>query len=339
MKAGVHAITTAITPKTGNTFIGEYGAILDGTGWTSLDANQGAIRAHNENIDDVTISNLVIRNMPQKGIHAFRDFADRWIIEYNEISANKSGLLFPNHSIIRNNHIHHNVGSSPLDTNPAERGGGYVGYQASHTTLDSNEIAYNSTEQKVIGSVNVTFRNNFVHHNIGDGIWYDSGNHGALVENNLVEDNGREGIFYEASGTGIIRDNAVRRSGVTGIFISMSQNVQIYNNTLEDNFRGLIYFVDCGALSDGLDLENNSARDNTIRVATRSGALASGFTYTGDCTSTQIAAFLNGSKSLVFSRNTYLVPSLTAASWMWNGPKEWREWQSLRHDVDGAIAR
>jgi hypothetical protein len=45
---------------------------------------------------------------------------------------------------------------------------------ADNTTFDSNEIAYNGREQKVGQSANVTFRNNFVHHNAGDGIWYDS---------------------------------------------------------------------------------------------------------------------------------------------------------------------
>ena len=44
------------------------------------------------------------------------------------------------------------------------------------TRPEGNEIAYNGLEQKVMESVNVTFRNNFVHHNVGDGIWYDSDN-------------------------------------------------------------------------------------------------------------------------------------------------------------------
>ena len=170
LKAGVHAITAAITPKSGHTFVGEYGAVLDGTGWKTTDRTQGAFRAHNQDVDDVTIRNLVIRNMPQKGIHAFRDFSDRWTIEFNEIASNQTGVSFPNHSVLRNNYIHHNVGN-PSASDPAERGGGYAGYQATDTILDTNEIAYNGPEQKVMESVNVTFRNNFVHHNVGDGIW------------------------------------------------------------------------------------------------------------------------------------------------------------------------
>ena len=316
LRAGIHSRRSSITPKTGNTFVGEYGAIMDGTGWTTTDGTQAAFRAHNENIDNVTIRNLVIRNMPQKGIQAFYWMSpDNWTIEYNEIAYNHSGILFPNHSIIRNNYIHHNTGSNPSSSNAAERGGGYGGYYASYTTFDSNEIAYNGMEQKVMDSVNVTFRNNFVHHNIGDGIWYDGGNPDALVEGNRVEDNGRNGIFYEASSGIVVRNNTVRRSGDTGVFVSTSQNAQIYNNTLENNFRSIVYFVNCGATADGrnLDLRNNSAWDNAIRIGTQSGAFGNGFSYTSDCTSTQVAAYLNGSKNLTFSRNTYYMPSLTGS--------------------------
>jgi parallel beta-helix repeat protein len=339
LKAGVHAVTSAITPKSGDTFVGEYGAVLDGTGWKTADPTQGAFRAHNEDIDDVTIRNLVIRNMPQKGIHAFRDSADRWTIEYNEIASSQSGLSFPNHSFVRHNYIHHNMGN-PTASAPAERGGGYGGYRATDTILDTNEIAYNGPEQKVMDSQNVTFRNNFVHHNVGDGIWYDGGNPGALIERNRVEDNRRNGIFYEASSDGVIRNNTVRRSGDTGVFISASQNVDIHHNQLEANVRGIIYFIDCAVTgpSRGLDLTNSSAHDNTIRIGTQRGAIANGFAYTSSCHSTQLAAYLNGSKKLTFSRNTYYVPLATGSYWMWDGSKPWSQWRSLGHDMDGVLA-
>ena len=116
-------------------------------------------------------------------------------------------------------------------------------------------------------SANVTFRNNFVHHNLGDGIWYDGGNPNALVEGNRVEDNGRNGIFYEASSGVIIRNNTIRRSGDTGVFISTSQNAQIYNNTLENNFRGITYFVNCGAMAGWSNLDLRTTRRMTTRSA------------------------------------------------------------------------
>ncbi len=168
----MHQLTSSIRPKTGNTFVGEYGAILDGTGWTTADDTQAAFRAHNEDIDYVTIRNLVIRNMPQRGIHAFYRMSDHWTIEYNEIAFNKYGPRV-------RARLHHQEQLRPpqrgqsLVTDSGRAGRRLRGRYAHQTTFDSNEIAYNGPEQKVVESANVTFRNNFVHHNLGDGIWYD----------------------------------------------------------------------------------------------------------------------------------------------------------------------
>jgi hypothetical protein len=302
LRAGVHSLTSSITPKTGNTFVGEYGAILDGTGyWPVFDDTQAAFRAHNEDIDDVTIRNLVIRNMPQTGIHAYYWMSDHWTIEYNEIAYNKVGLEFAPNFTIRNNYIHHNVGnaSSPV---PAERGGGYAGQYADNTIFDGNEIAYNGPEQKVGLSANVTFRNNFVHHNIADGIWYDTNaDAGAIVERNRVEDNGRNGIVFEASIGATIRNNALGRNAGDAVFISMSQNARIYTNSLEANVGGILYFLDCDELLGGYDLKNNAAYDNTIVIAQNS-LYATRFNSIS-CTSAQLEPYLDGSKNLTFSRN------------------------------------
>jgi parallel beta-helix repeat protein len=329
LKAGVHPIASAITPKTGNIFVGEFGAILDGTGWMTTDPDQGAFGAHNQDIDDVTIRNLVIRNMPQKGIHAFKDFSDRWTIENNEISGNVIGVAAPNDSVVRNNYIHHNTG------------GGYAGYGIVGTTFENNEIAYNG-RHKIVGSTNVTFRNNFVHHNLVDGIWYDTENTNGLIEGNRVEDNGREGIFYEISQVATIRNNIVRRNAEYGIFISTSKNVETYGNTVEDNLIGIEYFLDCGLVGGGtigFDLANNYAHDNSVKVGTTSGSYANGFVYLSSCPSAQVAPYLNGSKNLRFENHRYTVPALTTRYWFWGfgGLKYWSEWQALPQDAAGTV--
>ena len=303
------------------------------------DDTQGAFRAHNQDIDYVTIRNLVIRRMPFSGIHTYYWMADHWTIEYNEIASNKIGIEFAPNFTIRNNYIHHNVGnaSSPV---PAERGGGYLGIRADNTTFDSNEIAYNGPEQKVGLSANVAFRNNFVHHNLRDGIWYDTNpNGGSVIEGNRVEDNGRIGIVFESSSGGTIRNNAVRRNPDDGVFISMSQSVQIYGNTLEANFGGIEYFLNCDSLSLGEDVRNNAAYDNTIVVGTQSYAWGGGFSYLPSCSSTQVAAYLNGSKNLTFSRNAYRVPSVSNRYWLWGGWKSWSEWQAMGQDAGGSLSQ
>jgi parallel beta-helix repeat protein len=327
LRSGTHSLVSPITPKTGNTFIGEYGAIVDGTGWTTTDHTEAAFRAHNQDIDFVTIRNLVIRNL-QRGIHAYYLNSDHWTIENNEIAFNQSGIVFPSNSTIRNNHIHHNSS------------GGYLGSFAHNSLLENNEIAYNGWEQKVGESNNVTFRNSFVHHNAGDGIWYDGNNTGSVIEGNRVEDNGQMGIFYEISSSAIIRNNTIRRSRDTAVFISTSKNVQIYDNILEGNFRGITYFVNCASVGGGaisFDLANNTAHQNTVVVGTEPDAFATVFSYTL-CSPTQVAEYVNGSKNLAFSSNTYDVPSpSTGRYWFWNALKLWTEWQALGHDLTGTV--
>jgi parallel beta-helix repeat protein len=330
VRAGIHYLTEAITPKSGDVFVGSYGAILDGSNWTTGDATQAAFRAHNQDIDYVTIRNLVIRNMPQRGIHAYYWMSDHWTVEYTEIAASGNvGLVIPTDSVIRNNYIHHNTFS------------GYIGQFVHNSTFDSNEIAYNGFEQKIGESANVTFRNNFVHHNAGAGIWFDSNNTGTLIEGNRVDDNGMTGIFYEISSDGVIRNNIIRRNGEAGVLLSVSKNVQIYNNTLEHNFRAITYFLRCTSVGGptDFDLANDVAYGNTIVVGGQSGAYANVFNYTS-CTSDQVAPYLNGSKNLTFSSNIYSVPSPNGWYWFWGDDTQlWHEWQALGQDADSTLGQ
>jgi parallel beta-helix repeat protein len=346
LKSGIHYVTSSVTPKTGNVFVGEYGAILDGVSWSTTDDSQAAFRVYDDPnnsgdptgpIDNVTIQNLVIRNMSRStGINAsYTRSAAHWLIDHNEIASNKFGLVFASSATIRNNYIHHNVGN-PSSPNPGERGGGYIGQYADNTIVDSNEIASNGPEQKVASSTNVAFRNNFVHHNLRDGIWYDNNlNAAALIDRNRVEDNAGNGIVFEGSIGVTITNNTIRRNGEDGVFISVSQGAQISNNLLEANFGGIEYFLNC---PDGIgesDLRDNAAYDNTVVVGTQRYAFASGFNNLSQCTSTELAPYLNGSKNLTFSRNTYHVPSLSFTQYFlwgngWTGVyNNWNQWQAL----------
>jgi parallel beta-helix repeat protein len=346
LRAGTHPIKASITPKTGNTFVGEHGAVLDGTGWMTSDSTEAAFRAHNQDIDDVTIRNLVIRNMPQKGIHAFHWMSDRWTVENCELTRNHTGINAPNDAVLRRNWIHHNVGPSVGSTNPAERGGGYTANNAKNVLFERNEISYNGPEQKVTQTANIIFRGNYVHHNLESGIWYDGDNVGALIEDNVVEDNPAAGIFYEISGQGVIRNNTIRGNG-EGIFMSTSRDVEIYGNTLADNWRGVNLFVSCqavrmtyaGMMPGGFDLRNNLVRNNTVKAGTRSGSLVSSLSADGTCTASEGDVYYNGSKNNLFRDNRYLVPSTTAALWLWAGSRTWPQWQALGQDTNGAASQ
>jgi parallel beta-helix repeat protein len=330
LKTGLHTISSSISPKTGNTFLGELGAIIDGTGWTSADDTEAAFRAHNQDVDSVTIRNLTIRNL-RRAVHAYYTQSSNWTIENNDIGPNQWGILFPSGSSIRNNIIHDNSA------------GGYLGVFANNSIVEDNEIARNGPEQKIGESANVIIRNNFVHHNLGDGIWFDNNNTGVLIEGNVVEDNKHMGIFYEISTNAIIRNNTIKRTGDTAVFISTSKNTEVHHNTLEENFRGITYFVNCssvggGTIPGGFDLSDNSVHDNTIVIGTQQvDAFAAVFSYTL-CTSAQVALYENGSKNLKFLNNTYDVPfPTTGRYWFWNALKYWNEWQALGHDLTGTV--
>ena len=86
-------------------------------------------------------------------------------------------------------------------------------------------------------------------------------------------------------------------------------------------------------------MKNNAAYDNTIVVGTQQYATASSFSYLSSCSSTQLAAYLNGSKNLTFSRNTYRVPSLSVRYMFWGGWKWWNEWQAMGQDAGGSMTQ
>jgi len=340
IKAGVHYVSSPVTPKTGNIFVGEYGAVLDGTGWTATDLSQAAFRAHNQDIDNVTIRNLECRNMPAKCIHAYKDFADGWLVENMNIHHNKYGVSVGNASTVQNNSIHHNVGN-PSSSVPSERGGGYVTYRSNAVVFDNNEIAYNGPEQKISICAGCEFRNNFVHHN-KSGIWFDGDNTNSLIESNVSEDNTAEGIFYEVSGPGVIRYNTTSRNLGTGIFISGSQSVEAYQNTSSDDFRGIQLFWRCDRLGETVyaDLKNNYVHDNIIEAPVSTQPVYAATLFLSNCTSTQVAFYTTQANNR-YQHNAYIVPNLTGAWWAWgtfSDKKTWSQWQALGQDTTGTVS-
>jgi parallel beta-helix repeat protein len=276
--------------------------------------------------------------MPAKGIHAFKDFADGWVVEYNEISANVYGVAVGNSSVVRNNYIHHNVGD-PNSLTAALRGGGYLTFRSNAVTFDQNEIAWNGQEQKVTHCIGCTFKRNVVHHN-KYGIWFDGDNVESLIEDNIVEDNTADAIFYEVSGPGVIRNNTTRRNGGSGVMVSGSQQVEVYQHRSEDDFRGLQYFFRCDRLGETVyaDLRNNSMHHNAVVVKAASNIFAATL-FLSNCTADQIAHYTTTANN-AYSDNQYIAPSVAAKYWAW-GPfsatKTFSDWQALGQDVSGSV--
>ena len=334
LRAGLHSRTSAITPKTGNTFTGEYGAIIDGSGWSATDTTQALFRAHNQNIDDVVIRNLVLRNSPQRGIHAYKDFSDRWVIENNDIHGNRTGISHGNYFRVLRNVIRDNwqygIGSF-LST-----GSLIEGNEIKHNASRGSEFPGDSGASKWGLVTNTIVRGNVVQDNYGNGIWFDSHHMGIVIENNTVTNNPGSGIFHEAGGQTVIRNNTVSGS-LRGIFISNSHDTEVYENLLYGNEQAINLFKDANSTES--DTYNNLMRQNTVRVPTVGTQPLAVIMGCRNMTSSECSAY-STSKGNRFEGNAYIVPDTSRRYWYWNiTNRTWSEWQSAGQDLTGSVQK
>ncbi len=346
LKAGSHPIAASITPKSGQTFTGEFGAILDGTGWSSSDVDAAVFRAVNNGVTGVTIRNLTLRQGPSYGVNAYLT-ATNWTVEFNEIHNFRNGVSVGRNGIIRKNVIHHNAGVFN-DPDPARRGGGIVLNCADGTQILDNEIHNNGQEQKVIyGTTNepnqkYTIKDNFVHHNIGAGIWFDGDGAGSLVENNTVEDNAAAGIVLEATNGVTVQKNFVRRNGEEGILVTISKNNAVTGNVLEGNRFGIGLYIDFASLppnSPNLpwtqDLANNTISGNTVHIpaGANHGGMMTILPRGGDG-----SPYSTNTKKNVWANNTYVAPTNTANWFLWNNVAiPWPQWLAVPQDTGSTL--
>lgn len=340
--AGTYNLTAPLLPKANQVLQGNgLGVVLDGL---AMSSTSGAALIKGQCgtgvCSGVTVRNFVLRNVPGQNCTFLYQGADNWRVEYNEVYGCSYGLNFGYNDgvIFAHNKVHNNAGN-------VEYSGGYGGNSPTNCTFDSNEFYQNNRTQKITGSTGCKWVNNYIH-NEANGTWMDGDNTQVLIENNLYEDISEVATYYEISGAGVIRNNTYRRVG-TAVFKATSRDVETYGNTIEDAWRGIQDFVQCDRIIPAgtapysntidWDLRNNYTHDNTIRVGTRAGSYASLFSGI-NCTSTQIGAYLNGSKQIRYEHNAYAVPDVTAAYWLWNDiNRTFAQWQAIPQDATGTV--
>jgi hypothetical protein len=243
LKAGVYSGT--ITPKSGQTIIGEYGAILRGTGNRAI--NPAA---------NVTIRNLVIdgyRPTSEWGA-AVHLGAGSKLIQCEVKNSNIAGVFVEGDGVtVEACTIHHNQ---------------RLGLKVQGNTgarIINNEVAYNNPANTWDGyweaggskfweTTNALVEGNHFHHNTGGAIWFDYRNSGAIVRNNLTEANTRAGIIWEISFDAIIEGNTSKGDGVGypygdwqdggGVSIQNSRGtaekpIIVRNNTVTNSHNGI----------------------------------------------------------------------------------------------------
>lgn len=146
-------------------------------------------------------------------------------------------------AVISKNRIHDN-GRNGI-------GGGHCeGLRIVRNEIDHNgsraHLGSGSGGVKLAGDADgTTVIRNRVHHNIGNGLWWDVDARDAYAAHNRIYRNTRKGINYEVSGgPAVFRDNVIRRNNTSfhldsaGILVTSSRHVTIVGNVLGGNRNG-----------------------------------------------------------------------------------------------------
>jgi parallel beta-helix repeat protein len=266
---------------------------------------------------------------------------DNGLIDDNEVRYNRVGINASSNQTISNNFIHHNGQY------------GIAGGPLSNLIIENNDLSSNNTLQldpnndasgsKIVGgqpgSYFVTWRNNHVHDNYGQGIWSDGNVHNVLYEGNLVENNWGEGIDHEISWDATIRGNLLRNNmrfevnlgkscwWGSQIGILNSQNVTITGNTVEGINSNAICLTNATRPQQApfpTALANVSVANNVVKL---SGVVNIG--WVGN----------SPAQGISFSANTYYVDVLSNRYWNDNRqtPLTWQEWQAAGKDTTGTL--
>ena len=360
LKAGTH-VRQQVTPKDGNVFRGEAGTVLDGQ-----NATQFAFKGHNGArwINDVTIRNLTItKYAPPAQNGAIWGGDDQsasttgWTLDSLDVSYSTNlGVRIGNRMRVLRSKLHHN---SSINIGGVGRAVLVDGIESSYGNNGCpNNPGFESGGSKFVKTDSLVVRNSFFHHNCGVGLWLDINNIRYVLDNNVVEDNVREGICIEVSFGGVIRNNSVSRNGWptdpyrpngwlwdAGIGIHASPDVEVYGNTLTENFQGIVAIqqprnVSTGdpyAPPGGFLVQNLYVHDNIIYQRVSGGANG------GDGSAGGGAVTDAGDTAIFTSRNNrwvgntyYTGTNARPFAWMngWRTPAEWR---AYGQDVTGSF--
>ena len=172
--------------------------------------SHGAVYGNSPN---VTITGLIVEKYANPAQHGAIDNrynnsdagGENWVITGNEVRLNHGvGIKVGKNARVESNNVHHN----------GQLGIGAIG---SGSRFENNEIAYNGQipfwtdwergGTKFAKTSNVQIIGNYVHHNVGPGLWADQSARDMLFAENTVIGNSKAGIYYEISYDAVIRDN------------------------------------------------------------------------------------------------------------------------------------
>ncbi|MFC5263577.1 right-handed parallel beta-helix repeat-containing protein [Kribbella qitaiheensis] len=240
-----------------------------------------------------------------------------------------------------------NADGATLEKNLIQYNGqlGVGQYSTLNGTIKDNQVSNNNTDGfwiadwesggiKTTWSTNGSVAGNLIKNNTGVGLWSDAYDDGRVFSGNQIIDNAADGIRYEIGRNGVIENNVITGNGLGtgrgsgrslwdggGINVNTSSNVQIRNNTVEDNVNGIsIQSRTRGSGPWGL----NVLRDVIVtgnKVTMKGGTTATGMV--------QNSGAVVPSGEVVLKDNTYVLDSLSAERFQkfgqWFSAGEWQQ--------------
>lgn len=304
--------------------------------------------------DNITVANFVLEqaaNEAQTAAVESRQVTppangSGWRILHNEVRLNHGvGLGIADGAFVSANFVHHQ---------------GQLGFGAwgTRTVVSGNEISFNgqagyAQEWESGGSKSwqtdrQTITHNYIHDNLGPGLWSDGGAIRTAYSANRITGNWGAGIQHELSYDATIRDNEITGNGKDhkgwawegGIQIQSSGGIgliEITGNTVARNANGIV-LIDSGNRAyespapHGPHLVRNVwVHDN--RITMEPGQTSGAVQDTGD---TAIYTKWNNR----FEANTYYLTDLDGLHFSWNDTDlDWADWRALGHDPDGRAER
>ena len=232
LQGGTYTPMHAITSRNYDSFIGaERGVVIDG----GDKVGSGLIGWGKTHGAHVVVENISFTEFTAFGLFLEQDST----INHVEATDNQIGVSVGTGSTVEHSYIHDNIQY------------GATGGPGSDITYENNDLYHNNTSDfcggecsgnagtsKFVGPEggleNLVWRHNYVHANIGNGIWEDIGVTSSTIEYNLVTDNTKSGIFIEISKGAAIRHNVVENNDSDNVGETCGHGSQIMNNDSTD---------------------------------------------------------------------------------------------------------
>lgn len=170
------------------------------------------------------------------------------------------------------------TGAQIINSNISNNGDSGINMPASYNfRVAGNKISNNNTRNFYqfwhAGGIKAASKSygkvefNEVANNNGSGVWFDYANGGSqiIIRNNYIHNNGpvEAAIFMEASKNGLIYNNVITNNERRGIYISASNGMKVYNNTIYGTKTHAAVEVN-GMPRSGQTLTGNSVYNNII---------------------------------------------------------------------------